>query len=82
MHGASQKRTRLHEFWTVAVLNPSSKFFSQVNFSFRMAHDSQFPRTTIKTTTAPMMTPVMLNKRTRLLQYLQTSDGHHGIPAM
>jgi hypothetical protein len=47
-----------------------------------MAHDSQFPRTTIKTTTAPMMTPVMLNKRTRLLQYLQTSDGHHGIPAM
>jgi hypothetical protein len=47
-----------------------------------MAHDSQFPRTTIRTTTAPMMTPVMLNKRTRLLQYLQISDGHHGIPAM
>src|SRR5476649_836629 len=47
-----------------------------------MTHDSQFPRTIIMTITAAMITPVMLNKRTCLLQYLQDSDGHHGIPAM
>jgi hypothetical protein len=47
-----------------------------------MTRDNQFPMTRIATTTVAMITPVILNKRTRLLQYLQTSDGHHGISAM
>ena len=42
----------------------------------------QFPRITIVTTTAAMMTPATPNKSDCLLQYLQTSDGHHGILAM
>jgi len=37
---------------------------------------------TIVTTTAAMMTPATPNKSDCLLQYLQTSDGHHGILAM
>ena len=34
------------------------------------------------TITAATMTPIILNRRTCLLQCLQASDGHHGIPAM
>jgi hypothetical protein len=34
------------------------------------------------TITAAMITPVMLNKRTRVLQYLHASDGHHGVLAI
>jgi hypothetical protein len=47
-----------------------------------MTHDNQFPRTRIVTITAATITPTILNKRTCRLQFLQASDGHHGILAM